>query len=56
VEPIVAMLLGVLKGEALKLGSGLIEKGLGLVERRLTGKASDVEIMAWLRDVQDGKP
>lgn len=48
------MLLDMLADEAIKAGSDLIRDGVQLVKRRLSGDASDEEIMAWLRAAQEG--
>ena len=52
-SPLLAPVLAMLQAEAVRLGSSLIEDGVRLVRDRLTGEASDADVMIWLREIQD---
>ena len=52
-SPLLAPVLVMLQDEAARLGSSLIEDGIRLVRDRLTGEASDEDIMRWLRAAQE---
>ena len=52
-NPLLAPVLVMLQDEAARLGSSLIEDGIKLVRDRLTGRASDEDVMIWLRAMQE---
>ena len=52
-NPLLAPVLVMLQEEAVRLGSKLIEDGIALVRARLTGEASDSEILEWLAKAQE---
>ena len=52
-SPLLAPVLALLQAEAVRLGSSLIEDGIKLVRDQLTGRASDADVMIWLREMQE---
>jgi hypothetical protein len=52
-SPLLAPVLVLLQDEAVRLGSSLIEDGIKLVRNRLTGEASDADVMIWLAAAQE---
>jgi hypothetical protein len=55
VDPLVAAMLAMLRAEAVKIGAGLIDKGVDLVQRRLSGEPSDAEVLQWIREMQGAR-
>lgn len=53
-KELIGMIIGGLKPVATELGERLIQKGLELIERSLTGEAKDEEILEYLSELARG--